>query len=227
MSDKSERIFQSLSDISDQKVDEAARRPAGKRPAPRWRRWTAPGRLSVPGGGGGSVVSAPNGGKLLQQRPGRERSGWGDQFHVLCRPGVSPDLGGGKRGCHAQREITLDFQPWVPRWISNEEMAAEEAAWGEESYDKILSDLRESFPDGGYSSRSTDLLIRDRYVLTNHSDQEQRVQVLYPFVQLPEGPDEAGCQPCLRTAKNWKLTFTPADTPAAFRTPRDRQMGSG
>lgn len=34
MSDKSERIFQSLSDISDQKVDEAARRPAGKRPAP-------------------------------------------------------------------------------------------------------------------------------------------------------------------------------------------------
>ena len=41
MSDKSERIFQSLSDISDQKVDEAARRPAGKRPAPRWRRWTA------------------------------------------------------------------------------------------------------------------------------------------------------------------------------------------
>lgn len=52
----------------------------------------------------------------------------------------------------AQREITLDFQPWMPRWISNEEMAAEEAAWGEESYDKILSDLRESFPDGGYSS---------------------------------------------------------------------------
>ena len=42
MSDKSERIFQSLSDISDQKVDEAARRPAGKRPVPRWRRWTAP-----------------------------------------------------------------------------------------------------------------------------------------------------------------------------------------
>lgn len=41
MSDKSERIFQSLSDISDQKVDEAARRPAGKRRAPRWRRWTA------------------------------------------------------------------------------------------------------------------------------------------------------------------------------------------
>ena len=61
----------------------------------------------------------------------------------------------------------------MPQWTSNEEMAAEEAAWGEESYDEILRDLQENFPEGGCSSRSTDLLVRDRYVLTNHSGQEQ------------------------------------------------------
>ena len=182
MSDKSERIFQSLSDISDQKVDEAARRPAGKRPVPRWRRWTALAACLCLVAGAAVWYLPRMGGSSSNNGLGGSGVDGVTNFMSYAGPVFPLTLAEENGAVTAQREITLDFQPWVPRWISNEEMAAEEAAWGEESYDKILSDLRESFPDGGYSSRSTDLLIRDRYVLTNHSDQEQRVQVLYPFV---------------------------------------------
>lgn len=58
----------------------------------------------------------------------------------------------------AQRHITLDFAPWEPVWV--------EAEYLEE---------------GGYWSRSTDLLVTDSYTLTNRSETDREVTVYYPF----------------------------------------------
>ena len=51
----------------------------------------------------------------------------------------------------AQREITLDFAPWIP------------------------------VTENGYQRYSTDILVTDAYVLTNTSEEEKTVSVLYPF----------------------------------------------
>ena len=51
----------------------------------------------------------------------------------------------------AQREITLDFAPWIP----------------------VMED--------GYQRYSNNILVTDAYVLTNTSEKEKTVSVLYPF----------------------------------------------
>lgn len=59
----------------------------------------------------------------------------------------------------AERDITLDFAPWEPTWVGSEH--------------------RE---EGGYWRRSSDILVTDSYTLTNSSEEDQEVTVLYPFV---------------------------------------------
>ena len=59
----------------------------------------------------------------------------------------------------AERNTTLDFSPWEPVWVESE--------------------YRE---EGGYWSRSSDILVTDSYTLTNSSGEDQAVTVLYPFV---------------------------------------------
>lgn len=68
----------------------------------------------------------------------------------------------------AQRHTTLDFAPWEPVWV--------EADYLEE---------------GGYWSRSTDILVTDSYTLTNSADQDQTVTLLYPFVASLDTLDQA------------------------------------
>ncbi len=60
------------------------------------------------------------------------------------------------RNISAERDITLDFAPWDPNWCSTED--------GEGAY-----------------PYSDDILVTDTYTLTNTSDREQTVSVLYPF----------------------------------------------
>ena len=122
MSDKSERIFQSLSDISDQKVDEAARRPAGKRPVPRWRRWTALAACLCLVAGAAVWYLPRMGGSSSNNGLGGSGADGVTNFMSYAGPVFPLTLAEENGAVTAQREITLDFQPWVPRWISNEEM---------------------------------------------------------------------------------------------------------
>lgn len=62
-------------------------------------------------------------------------------------------LSGGE-GLTVERDITFDFQPWVPRLDEN----------------------------GGKYRASSDIMVEDTYTLTNITDKEQTVQLLYPFV---------------------------------------------
>ena len=81
----------------------------------------------------------------------------------------------------ASRDVTLDFSPWEPVWISNEEEAASHTDLTDEERQQVLDDYNEWFPEGGYYEYSSDILVTDRYTLTNSSDTDQTVSVLYPF----------------------------------------------
>ena len=81
----------------------------------------------------------------------------------------------------ASRDVTLDFSPWEPVWVSNEEEAASRTDLTEEERRQVLDDYNEWYPEGGYYTYCDDILVTDSYTLTNSSDEAQTVSVLYPF----------------------------------------------
>ena len=96
----------------------------------------------------------------------------GSTFMSYAGPVFPLTLGEENDAITAQRHTTLDFSPWEPVWVE--------------------SDARE---EGGYWSRSTDILVTDAYTLTNHSDTDQEVTVYYPFAAALE--ELAGLIPTL------------------------------
>ncbi len=81
----------------------------------------------------------------------------------------------------AERSLTLDFAPWEPVWISNEEAADSYPQMTEEERQESLKELDQLYPEGGRSESSTDILVTDSYALSSTSDQDQTLRVLYPF----------------------------------------------
>lgn len=82
----------------------------------------------------------------------------------------------------AQRNITMDFSPWIPVWVSNEEEAALHTNMTDEEQQELLEDYNEWYPEGGRYISSGDILVSDSYLLINTDTKEQTVSILYPFV---------------------------------------------
>ena len=90
----------------------------------------------------------------------------------------------------AQREITLDFAPWQREWVSNEEEVAAMEGLTDAERQEALEQQNEWFPDGGYYRSSDHILVTDAYTLTNRSNADQTVTVLYPFAASLGSLDE-------------------------------------
>ena len=105
---------------------------------------------------GGAVV-------LPQLRFGGSAGGGGHDeastFMFYAGPVFPLTLGEETDSVTAARDITLDFSPWGRVWVESE-------------YRK----------EGGYWRSSDHILVTDSYTLTNASDTDQTVTVLYPFV---------------------------------------------
>ena len=86
----------------------------------------------------------------------------------------------------AQRDITLDFAPWEPVWISNEEEAEALEGVTEEERQEALEQYNQWFTDGGYYRSYDHILVTDSYTLTNDSGIDQEVTVYYPFASILE-----------------------------------------
>ena len=82
----------------------------------------------------------------------------------------------------ASRDITLDFEPWVKVWWSNEDEAASRTDLTEAERQSVLKDYNEWYPEGGRWRSSSDIRVTDSYTLTNATDTDQTVTLLYPFV---------------------------------------------
>ena len=181
MSDKSERLFQAMNDIGEDKIDEAAEAVTKKKL--HWRRWTAlAASLALVVGAGGYFLSRTMGGGAASGGAGGSGSDGASTFMAYAGPVFPLTLKEENADITAERNITLDFQPWVRVWWSNEEEAAARQDLTEAERQEVLKDYNEWFPEGGYWKSSTDILVTDSYVLTNAADVDQAVTVLYPFV---------------------------------------------
>ncbi len=109
-------------------------------------------------------------------------SGEGSTFMSYAGPVLPLTLGEENGSIRVQREITMDFAPWVHRWITNEEDAASRDWLTADEQEHVLEELEKVYPEGGREESSTDILITDQYVLTNDSAGDQTVTIRYPYV---------------------------------------------
>jgi len=189
--DKSLRLFQAMNDISDGKIDQAAR-AAEKGPARPWLRWTAlAAALALVIGVGGQVLPRMGGSSGSGTGNGGAGGGGADggsTFMSYAGPVFPLALGEDNSALTAAREVTLDFAPWAGVWVSNQEDAAAGGLTGE-AYQQALERNNQWYPEGGYHRFSNDILVADAYTLTNRSSEDQRVKVLYPFVSAADRLD--------------------------------------
>ena len=175
MSDKSRRLFAAISELPDEKLDESAVPAFRKRR--RWNRWMALAAclaLTV----GAAAWFLPR----LGGRSGGAGSSGSSVFMSYAGPILPLSLRSENDAVTARRDITLDFAPWIPRWISNQEEADSRTGLTEAEREEVLQQYEEWFPNGGYDQSSTDLLVTDTYTLTNHSREPQTLTLLYPYV---------------------------------------------
>ena len=180
MSEKSQRLFEALNELKDSTIDEAGREPPAKKKF-RWRRWTALAAcLALVVVGVGAVT-----GVIPILRFGGSAGGGGHDeastFMSYAGPVFPLTLGEANDSITAERDIILDFSPWERVWVSNEEEVAAMEGLTEAERQEALEQYNEWFTDGGYYTSSDDILVTDEYALTNSSQEDQTVTLLYPF----------------------------------------------
>lgn len=173
MSRQSERLFAAIGGVDDRAVDEAAQAMEKKKPF-RWQRLTALAAALLLVAGAGFLLLPRGGGA-----GGAGSSG--STFMSYAGPVMPLALEEENGSITARREITLDFAPWIPVWISNEEEAAGRGGLTPEARQEVLEDYDKWYPEGGRYEYSNDILVTDAYTLTNVSSRDQTVSVLYPF----------------------------------------------
>ena len=184
MSDKSQRLFEAMSQLSDEKIDEGAAYTPKKKF--HWKRWTALAAcLAILVVGVGGIT-----GLIPIFRIGGSAGGSGadgaSTFMSYAGPVFPLTLGEANDSITAQRDIALDFAPWVPRWVSNEEEASGRSWLTREEQQDVLEQYNEWFPEGGRYEYDSHILVTDAYTLTNSSQEDQTLTLLYPFASSLE-----------------------------------------
>ena len=155
MSERSIRLLEALSEIDEQKIDEAA--PEERASRFRWRKWGAIAAVLALVVGAGSYLLPRIGGSASNRSPGSAGAGGAgvneaSTFMSYAGPVFPLTLREEDDGVSAEREITLDFTRWM---IPGED---------------------------GYSGRhAAEIVVTDAYTLSNASGEEKTVSVLYPF----------------------------------------------
>ena len=180
MSRASERLLEAMNSLPDATLEENVPVTAGKKR--RWKKWAALAACLcvVVLGVGVFTGYIP----LLGGRAGQGGSGsdGASVFMSYAGPVFPLTLGEENDAIEAERNVTLDFEPWVPVWISNREEADSRTWLTEAERQDVLDFYNEYFPEGGRYESSTDILVTDSYNLTNTSAEDQTLTVRYPFV---------------------------------------------
>lgn len=180
MSRESERLLEAMNSLTDATLEENI--PGAAEKKRRWKKWAglAASLAVVVLGVGIFTGFIP----LLGGRAGQGGLGsdGASVFMSYAGPVFPLTLREENTAIEAQRNITLDFEPWVPVWISNQEEADSRTWLTEEERQDVLDFYNEYYPEGGQYKSSTDILVTDSYTLTNTSAEDQSLTVLYPFV---------------------------------------------
>ncbi len=175
MSRESQRLWEAMSGLSDEKIGQGAAFVPQKRT--HRRRWMALAACLVLVLGVGAAWRFVRFGA----NAGGEGSEDGVTFQVYAGPVFPLALGEADDAITAFRTVTLDFAPWEPVWISNEEEAASRTYLTEAERQDVLEQYNQWFPEGGYYQNSDDIRVTDEYVLTNAASEDRTVTVRYPF----------------------------------------------
>ncbi len=182
-----ERLLQGLGEIREDIVQEAAEADADAVPKRRKHKWIR--NVAVAAclavvvfavgvfNGTFPFFGGSSGGAGFDGKMGEEST-----FGFYTGPILPLSLAEPNPAIAAERSVTLDFSPWMPVWQSIEEMMAERSFNTAADRQRYLEWLQEDYPEGGrYLTRDT-VLVQDETILTNTSDTDQTVTVLYPFV---------------------------------------------
>lgn len=183
---KNEKLLRAIGEIDDELIYHAINDGTGEKVKrfPRWAKWSSAvaacfvlaiglGFLLLPKMGGTSAPGSNAGGS------GHDG---GSVFMSYAGPVFPLTLREENINITAQRDITMDFAPWIPVWISNEEEVASRTNLTEAERQDVLKTYNEWYPEGGYYQSSGKILVTDSYTLTNRDSQEQTFHILYPFV---------------------------------------------
>ena len=174
---KSNDLLDAIGEVSDEYIADAEN--VEKRRMPRWARWSCAAAACLVAVAGIGGVLLIRGGIDGGSAGGSGHAG-GSSFMHYAGPVFPMTLLESNPEISAERDITLDFAPWVPVWVSNEEEAASYPL--ESDRQEILDNYNEWYPEGGYYRYSGSIIVKDSYILENTSAQNQTVHVLYPFV---------------------------------------------
>lgn len=168
-----ELIYNAVNDCTDQKAKRF----------PTWAKWSsAIAACLVLAAGLGFLLPRMGGNSAPGSNAGGSGHDSGSVFMSYAGPVFPLSLLEENTAITAQRKITMDFAPWIPVWISNEEQAASHTNLTEAERQDVLKEYNEWYPEGGYYQSSGKILVTDSYTLTNSDSQEQTFHILYPFV---------------------------------------------
>ena len=178
---KAERLFRILGLVDESLVEEAvsASSPAAVQRRHPWRRLLAAAAcLAVICGGAYLAGTLRMGGRAGAGGSGHSEA---STFMSYAGPVFPLTTAEETSSITAERNITLDFAPWIPAWLSNEEMLADRTWLTEAERQEALAQYDELYPEGGRWRSSDDILVTDAYTLANPSQEDQTVTLLYPF----------------------------------------------
>ncbi len=179
---KAERLFRILGLVDESLIEEAvsASSPAAvQRRRHPWRRLLAAAAcLAVICGGAYLAGTLRMGGRAGAGGSGHSEA---STFMSYAGPVFPLTTAEETSSITAERNITLDFAPWIPAWLSNEEMLADRTWLTEAERQEALAQYDELYPEGGRWRSSDDILVTDAYTLANPSHEDQTVTLLYPF----------------------------------------------
>ena len=173
---KSDELLDAIGEAKDEYVHDV--RNGKVRKMPGWAKWTSAIAACLVLTIGVSLFFGGMGGNAGAGGSGHED---GSSFMSYAGPVFPLTLREENASIFADRKITMDFEPWVPVWISNEEEAASRTNLTEAEKQDVLDTYNEWYPKGGRYQTSNHIIVSDSYTLSNNSNEDQTVSILYPF----------------------------------------------
>ena len=182
---KSNDLIDIIGEAADEYIQDA--KAAKKKAVPRWVKWSSAIAACLVLTIGVSLFFGGMGGNAGAGGSGHED---GSTFMSYAGPVFPLTLREENAAISAERTVTMDFEPWVPVWISNEEEAASRTNLTEEEKQDVIDTYNEWYPEGGRYQSSGKILVSDTYTLTNSSSEDQTISILYPFASSLNGLSE-------------------------------------
>ena len=182
---KSDELLDAIGEAKDEYVQDV--RNAKVKKIPGWAKWTSAIAACLVLTIGVSLFFGGMGGNAGAGGSGHED---GSTFMSYAGPVFPLTLREENAAISAERTVTMDFEPWVPVWISNEEEAASRTNLTEEEKQDVIDTYNEWYPEGGRYQSSGKIHVTDAYTLTNSSSEDQTIRILYPFASSLNGLSE-------------------------------------